>query len=175
MIGRNNPLRRRRVSMSWVVCSISVYLMTLGTWICRPLCLIRHKRLKRNCKFYPHCSKYKSITHSSTKKSPILNSPNSTKSTSGSTSPYLPSSKAPKCGRNSSNMYKTPMLKLIINTIFKSKRYTNSKRRKWKSPTRNKSVLLFELNVGNKMLLWHGSRLTNYVGILSKGLKIAPL
>ena len=25
------------------------------------------------------------------------------------------------------------------------------------------------------MLLWHGSRLTNYVGILSKGLKIAPL
>lgn len=24
------------------------------------------------------------------------------------------------------------------------------------------------------MLLWHGSRLTNYVGILSEGLKIAP-
>ena len=29
-------------------------------------------------------------------------------------------------------------------------------------------------DVGNKMLLWHGSRLTNYVGILSKGLRIAP-
>jgi hypothetical protein len=29
--------------------------------------------------------------------------------------------------------------------------------------------------LGNKILLWHGSRLTNYVGILSKGLKIAPL
>ncbi|KAL9227702.1 hypothetical protein vseg_003357 [Gypsophila vaccaria] len=28
--------------------------------------------------------------------------------------------------------------------------------------------------LGNRMLLWHGSRLTNYVGILSQGLKIAP-
>ena len=26
----------------------------------------------------------------------------------------------------------------------------------------------------NRMLLWHGSRLTNWVGILSKGLRIAP-
>ena len=26
----------------------------------------------------------------------------------------------------------------------------------------------------NKMLLWHGSRLTNWVGILSQGLRIAP-
>jgi len=29
-------------------------------------------------------------------------------------------------------------------------------------------------DVGNKMLLWHGSRITNYVGILSQGLRIAP-
>ncbi|XP_006818261.1 poly [ADP-ribose] polymerase 2-like isoform X2 [Saccoglossus kowalevskii] len=29
-------------------------------------------------------------------------------------------------------------------------------------------------DLGNRMLLWHGSRLTNYVGILSKGLRIAP-
>lgn len=29
-------------------------------------------------------------------------------------------------------------------------------------------------DLSNKMLLWHGSRLTNYVGILSEGLKIAP-
>ncbi|XP_067931364.1 poly [ADP-ribose] polymerase 2-like [Watersipora subatra] len=29
-------------------------------------------------------------------------------------------------------------------------------------------------DVGNKMLLWHGSRLTNWVGILAKGLRIAP-
>ncbi|KAL8170322.1 hypothetical protein V2J09_022126 [Rumex salicifolius] len=28
--------------------------------------------------------------------------------------------------------------------------------------------------LGNRMLLWHGSRLTNYVGILSEGLRIAP-
>lgn len=44
---------------------------------------------------------------------------------------------------------------------------------------------LFELNSGsenarftkdidNRMLLWHGSRLTNFVGILSQGLRIAP-
>jgi len=29
-------------------------------------------------------------------------------------------------------------------------------------------------NIHNKMLLWHGSRLTNFVGILSQGLRIAP-
>uniref|UniRef100_A0A7N0UUX5 Poly [ADP-ribose] polymerase n=1 Tax=Kalanchoe fedtschenkoi TaxID=63787 RepID=A0A7N0UUX5_KALFE len=29
-------------------------------------------------------------------------------------------------------------------------------------------------NLKNKMLLWHGSRLTNFVGILSQGLRIAP-
>ncbi|XP_057509297.1 poly [ADP-ribose] polymerase 1 [Actinidia eriantha] len=28
--------------------------------------------------------------------------------------------------------------------------------------------------VGNRMLLWHGSRVTNFVGILSQGLRIAP-
>ncbi|CAD8171360.1 unnamed protein product [Paramecium pentaurelia] len=29
-------------------------------------------------------------------------------------------------------------------------------------------------NFGNRMLLWHGSRLTNFVGIISQGLRIAP-
>lgn len=29
-------------------------------------------------------------------------------------------------------------------------------------------------NYGNKMLLWHGSRMTNYMGILKNSLKIAP-
>ena len=28
--------------------------------------------------------------------------------------------------------------------------------------------------LGNKMLLWHGSRFSNFVGILSQGLRIAP-
>jgi len=28
--------------------------------------------------------------------------------------------------------------------------------------------------LGNKKLLWHGSRLTNMAGIMSQGLKIAP-
>lgn len=29
-------------------------------------------------------------------------------------------------------------------------------------------------DVGNRMLLWHGSRLSNFVGILTKGLRIVP-
>jgi hypothetical protein len=29
-------------------------------------------------------------------------------------------------------------------------------------------------DIHNKKLLWHGSRLTNFVGILSQGLRIAP-
>eukprot|EP00057_Strongylocentrotus_purpuratus_P015287 XP_011669761.1 PREDICTED: poly [ADP-ribose] polymerase 2 [Strongylocentrotus purpuratus] len=29
-------------------------------------------------------------------------------------------------------------------------------------------------NVGNRMLLWHGSRMTNWAGILGQGLRIAP-
>lgn len=30
------------------------------------------------------------------------------------------------------------------------------------------------VDVGNRQLLWHGSRLTNWVGILNQGLRIAP-
>jgi poly [ADP-ribose] polymerase len=32
----------------------------------------------------------------------------------------------------------------------------------------------YRKDIGNKQLLWHGSRLTNFVGILSQGLRIAP-
>lgn len=32
----------------------------------------------------------------------------------------------------------------------------------------------FQANLQNRMLLWHGSRLSNWVGILSQGLRIAP-
>ncbi|KAF3436180.1 hypothetical protein FNV43_RR23272 [Rhamnella rubrinervis] len=32
----------------------------------------------------------------------------------------------------------------------------------------------YRQKLGNRMLLWHGSRLTNFVGILSQGLRIAP-
>ena len=32
----------------------------------------------------------------------------------------------------------------------------------------------FKKELGNKKLLWHGSRITNFVGILSQGLRIAP-
>lgn len=33
----------------------------------------------------------------------------------------------------------------------------------------------FHSELENRMLLWHGSRLTNWVGILSQGLRVAPL
>ncbi|KAF3772089.1 Poly ADP-ribose polymerase 1 [Nymphaea thermarum] len=32
----------------------------------------------------------------------------------------------------------------------------------------------YKSKLKNRMLLWHGSRLTNFVGILSQGLRIAP-
>jgi len=32
----------------------------------------------------------------------------------------------------------------------------------------------YRKDITNKQLLWHGSRLTNFVGILSQGLRIAP-
>lgn len=32
----------------------------------------------------------------------------------------------------------------------------------------------YRSDIPNKQLLWHGSRLTNFVGILSQGLRIAP-
>ncbi|KAJ7561684.1 hypothetical protein O6H91_03G037600 [Diphasiastrum complanatum] len=38
----------------------------------------------------------------------------------------------------------------------------------------NDSFATFKASLRNRMLLWHGSRLTNYVGILSQGLRVAP-
>lgn len=32
----------------------------------------------------------------------------------------------------------------------------------------------YNKKIGNNMLLWHGSRVSNFVGILSQGLRIAP-
>lgn len=32
----------------------------------------------------------------------------------------------------------------------------------------------FKFDIGNRYLLWHGSRNSNYIGILSQGLRIAP-
>ena len=49
-----------------------------------------------------------------------------------------------------------------IANVFKIRRDSDEKRFESKK------------DLGNRMLLWHGSRLTNYVGILSQGLRIAP-
>lgn len=54
------------------------------------------------------------------------------------------------------------MYELVIEDIFKIKRANEDKRYK---PFKK---------LHNRKLLWHGSRLTNWVGILSHGLKIAP-
>ena len=52
--------------------------------------------------------------------------------------------------------------RLEIQEVFRVDRFGEKKRfEKWEK-------------LHNRMLLWHGSRLTNYVGILSHGLKIAP-
>ena len=52
--------------------------------------------------------------------------------------------------------------RLEIQEVFHVDRFGESKRyEKWQ-------------NLSNRTLLWHGSRLTNFVGILSHGLKIAP-
>lgn len=42
------------------------------------------------------------------------------------------------------------------------------------SVKREEELDRYRKDLGNKMMLWHGSRLSNYVGILSEGLKIAP-
>ncbi|XP_054714565.1 poly [ADP-ribose] polymerase 1-like [Uloborus diversus] len=52
---------------------------------------------------------------------------------------------------------------LKLNEVFKINRHGEKGRYKKKSE-----------KLHNKKLLWHGSRLTNYVGILSQGLRIAP-
>lgn len=56
----------------------------------------------------------------------------------------------------------THAFKLEIEDVFKVKRKGEKKRYK---PFKD---------LHNRQLLWHGSRLTNYVGILCNGLKIAP-
>lgn len=52
--------------------------------------------------------------------------------------------------------------KLIVEDVFKVKRQNEAERYK---PFKQ---------LHNRQLLWHGSRITNFVGILSQGLKIAP-
>jgi hypothetical protein len=71
-------------------------------------------------------------------------------------------------------MFKILMLKLITNMICKSNKSFKFEDKKIKLIIGTNCVI-YLINLANKMLLWHGSRLTNYVGILSKGLKIAPL
>lgn len=56
----------------------------------------------------------------------------------------------------------THAIKLGIRQIYEVERSGETDRFKTK------------MHVGNRQLLWHGSRLSNFVGILSQGLRIAP-
>lgn len=53
--------------------------------------------------------------------------------------------------------------KLRVEQVFKVNRKSESERYEAAAKT-----------IGNKQMLWHGSRTTNFVGILSQGLRIAP-
>ena len=53
--------------------------------------------------------------------------------------------------------------KLVVEEVFEVDREGEAKRYNATSS-----------GIGNKQLLWHGSRTTNYMGILSQGLRIAP-
>lgn len=52
-------------------------------------------------------------------------------------------------------------------------RYSNNKIEKLYKIVRNGEEEKFLSGIGNRKLLWHGSPLTNIVGILSQGLRIA--
>ena len=59
-----------------------------------------------------------------------------------------------------SRSYYISQLQVSVEDVFKVHRETDEKR--------------FKQKIGNRMLLWHGSRLTNWCGILKQGLRIAP-
>ena len=141
MTKQNKPFKRKNLLMKWVVSFINVFLMILVTWTCRPLSLIHPKKLKKNFKSFLHFNKYKSTTHLSIKKYPILIFQKSIKNILDLISIYLQWLKALKFGKNSSNMSKIHMLKPTINMILKSKKFMNSKKNKWRSLTKNKLVI----------------------------------
>lgn len=60
----------------------------------------------------------------------------------------------------SCQMSEKTWFQLIVEDVFKVERSEDNER--------------FKESLGNKMLLWHGSRLTNWCGILKQGLRIAP-
>ena len=52
--------------------------------------------------------------------------------------------------------------------------YCKQSNRKMNRPEEEESFKSVSDTIGNRMLLWHGSRVSNFVGILSQGLRIAP-
>lgn len=141
MTNPNNPSKKRNKSINSAAYSINASLMTLGTWICKRLSLIRLKKSKKNFKSYLHCRKYKSITPSLIKKYPILIFLKSIKNIPGLISLSHQSLKDHKCGKNSSSTFKILTLKHTINMIWKLKKFMNWRKMKWKFHSRNKSVI----------------------------------
>lgn len=67
--------------------------------------------------------------------------------------------------------------KYIENTVGQTHNYYNLElvdAFKVSKPEMDKKYREYVKDIGNINLLWHGSRLTNFVGILSQGLRIAP-
>lgn len=65
----------------------------------------------------------------------------------------------------------------ILNTYLTAKSKTTTRKLKLLEAfeiEREGEKERFNEKIGNKRLLWHGTRITNYVGILSQGLRIAP-
>jgi len=66
------------------------------------------------------------------------------------------------------------IMKYITNTHCSSHNYYTLNIEDAYKVSREGENKRYKKNIGNDMLLWHGSRLTNFVGILSQGLRIAP-
>jgi len=69
---------------------------------------------------------------------------------------------------------KSKEYKIIDDYINNTKQYSNVELVHAFRINRHGEKERYTSDIGNKMLLWHGSRLTNFVGILSQGLRIAP-
>ena len=63
---------------------------------------------------------------------------------------------------------------MITNYVKQGKGHYNPKVLNIYSIKREGEEKRYTKSIGNDTLLWHGSRISNYVGILSQGLRIAP-
>ncbi len=68
---------------------------------------------------------------------------------------------------------KIKIKKFFPNKKKLKKNFSHSKKKKIPRPGEKERWKPWE-KMDNRQLLWHGSRMTNWIGILSQGLRIAP-